>query len=233
MQVPAVPSRLAALTLCGLLALTGCSSVLEPAAAGFDALPIGRLRRARRCRRSQRCHPPSRRLSCAAVTESIDRQLMTMSGLEAELGGAAQADAAYAALSAVARQFAQNLVDQPDFGRFGARIAAEDAPSIGGMMFGELSWRGRWLQDAAVTQPRTWRPAQRTAPQSEDLRDRSRRRPKGRSRSRATWPSRRSASAGSSPSTASPGSSRPSSRVAPCPDAKGQFTSTTTMIGHP
>ena len=123
MKVPASPCRVATLTLAGLLALTGCSpsSSTEPAASGgsagldaaqaFAALP-----------------PAEQEAQLAAVTESIDRQLMTMSGLEAELGGAAQADAAYVALSAVARQFAQKLVDQPDFGRFGARIAAEDAP---------------------------------------------------------------------------------------------------------
>ena len=134
MKVPASPCRVATLTLAGLLALTGCSSSssTEPAASGgsagldaaqaFAALP-----------------PAEQEQELRAVTASMDRQLMTMSGLEAELGGAAQADAAYVARERGGEASSRRtLVDQPDFGRFGARIAAEDAPSIGGMMFGNF-----------------------------------------------------------------------------------------------
>ncbi len=99
----------------------------------------------------------------AAVTESIDRQLITMSGLEKELGSAAKADAAYAALSAKARQFAQSQVDQPDFGRFGAFIPAGDAPTMGGMMFGNFMM-GNLMQDAAVSAAKDVAPGSQDRP---------------------------------------------------------------------
>jgi hypothetical protein len=72
------------------------------------------------------------------VTESLDRRLITMSGLEKELGGAAQADAAYAALSAMARELVQSAIDLPGFGRFRAFVPAGDPSTQGGLMFGNF-----------------------------------------------------------------------------------------------
>lgn len=226
MQVPAVPSRIAALALCGLLAVTGCSSSSEPAtqdstavADDSDGLAAAEAFAA--------LAPEDQMAELAAVTESIDRQLMTLSGLEAELGGAAKADAAYAELSAVARQFAQNLVDQPDFGRFGARIAAEDAPSIGGLMFGNYM-AGALMQDAAVSVAKDVAPGTTAAPQSEELRD-----PPAGAKGALTVEGDMAKSSlgvgGEYTVDGITGKLQTVITVAPCPDPNGQFTSTTTM----
>jgi len=163
----------------------------------------------------------------AAVTEQMDRQLMTMSGLDEELGGAAKADAAYAALSAVARQFGQNLVDQPDFGKFGAFIHAEDAPTQGGMMFGNFMM-GNLMQDAAVNAAKDVAPGTKSGPQAEDLRN-----PpsggKGAIELEGDMAKSSLGVGGEFTVDGITGKLKTVITVAPCPDPKGQFTSTTTM----
>lgn len=226
MKVSACSSSLAALALCSLLALTGCSSSSESAASNAPAGSGGSDELAA-VRAFAALPPAEQEAQLAAVTETIDRQLMTMTGLEAELGGAAQADAAYAALSAVARQFAQNLVDQPDFGRFGARIAAADAPSMGGMMFGNFM-AGAILQDAAVSAAKDVAPGTNSAPQSEGLRNA----PPGSAGALTLEGDMAKSSLGVGGEITVDGITgklKTVVTVAPCPDAKGQFTSTTTM----
>jgi hypothetical protein len=162
-----------------------------------------------------------------AVTERVDRQLMTMSGLEDELGGPAKADAAYAALSAVARQFGQNLVDEPNFGKFGAFVRSEDAPTQGGMMFGNFMM-GNLMQDAAVNAAKDIAPGTKSVPESEDLRN-----PpsggKGAIELEGDVAKSSLGVGGEFTVDGITGKLKTVITVAPCPDPKGQFTSTTTM----
>jgi hypothetical protein len=72
--------------------------------------------------------------------------------------------------SAQARQFAQSLVDQPDFGKFGAFVPAEDAPTTGGLMFANYI-AGALLQDAAVNQAKDVPAGTKAEPKGEDLND--------------------------------------------------------------
>jgi hypothetical protein len=162
-----------------------------------------------------------------ALTESMDRELMTMSGLEEELGGAAKADAAYAALSAQVRLFAQGIVDTPDFGRFGASVAAEDAPTMGGMMFGNFMVGGL-IQDAAVDVAKDVAPGTSKGPESEGLGNA----PSGGKGSLSAEGDLAKSSLGVEGEFTVDGITgklKTVVTVSPCPDAKGQFTSKTTM----
>jgi len=171
--------------------------------------------------------PAEQEAQLQAVTERVDRQLMTMSGLEQELGGPAKAAAAYKALSAQARQFGQNLVDQPDFGKFGAFVPSEDAPTQGGMMFGNFMM-GNLMQDAAVNAAKDVAPGTTSTPQSEDLRN-----PpsggKGAIELEGDMAKSSLGVGGEFTVDGITGKLKTVITVAPCPDPKGQFTSTTTM----
>ncbi len=220
-----IPSRLAALTLCGLLALTGCSSSSESAASdapagsgGSDELAaVQAFAALPRAEQEQEMR---------SLTASMDRQLMTMSGLEAELGGAAQADTAYAAVSAGILDLAQGFVDQPDFGRFGARVVAEDAPSMGGLMFGNLMIAAL-AQDAAVSSTNDIPPG-KPAAETKDMSDPA---SGGEGAMKVTGDAAKgSLDVGGTVTVGGvTGTLKTLITVAPCPDAKGQFTSTTTM----
>ena len=221
MQVPVVHSRAAALALCGLLALTGCTSSSEPAAEGATTVPGGSdaLAVVQAFAALPRAEQEQ---EMRAITASMDRQLMTMSGLESELGGAAKADAAYAEVSAGILELAQGFVDQPDFGRFGAHIVSEDAPSMGGLMFGNIMI-GVLAQDAAVT-------AIDSAPGGgqQDLPDRD---SGGTGSMKITGGLAKSQLEVGGEVTAQgvTGKLKTLISVSACPDPNGEFTSTTTM----
>jgi hypothetical protein len=170
--------------------------------------------------------PAEQEAQLQALTASLDRQLMTMSGLEQELGGAAKADAAYAALTASVRQFAQNLVDKPDFGRFGAPVPAEDPPTIGGMMFGNFMI-GSLMQEAAVSAAKDIAPGD-GAQQSQSLGDAP---SGGKGSVSADGDLSRSSVGVDGEFTVDgiTGKLKTIVTVSPCPDAKGEFTSTTNM----
>ena len=157
-----------------------------------------------------------------ALTASIDRQLMTLSGLESELGGAAQADAAYAAVSAGILDLSQGFVEEPDFGRFGARIRSEDAPSMGGLMFGNIMI-GVMAQDAAIT-------SIDSAPGGgqQDLPDRESG-GKGSLKVKGDLAKSQLEVGGEFTAQGVTGKLNTLISVSACPDAKGEFTSTTTM----
>jgi hypothetical protein len=218
---------LAACCLVALSPLSSCSSADTPPTSAGGSTAGDELAAAR----AFAALPPAEQTAqLQSVTESIDRQLMTMSGLEAELGGAAKADAAYAALSAKARQFAQSLVDQPDFGKFGAFVPAEDAPTTGGLMFANYM-AGALLQDAAVNQAKDVPAGTKAEPQSEDLNDPN---SAGKGAIKATGDMKQSSLEVGGEITVDgiTGKLKAVITVAPCPDAKGQFTSTTTMTAN-
>jgi hypothetical protein len=218
---------LAACCLVALSPLSSCSSADTPPTSAGGSTAGDELAAAR----AFAALPPAEQTAqLQSVTESIDRQLMTMSGLEAELGGAAKADAAYAALSAKARQFAQSLVDQPDFGKFGAFVPAEDAPTTGGLMFANYM-AGALLQDAAVNQAKDVPAGTKAEPQSEDLNDPN---SAGKGAIKATGDMKQSSLEVGGEITVDgiTGKLKTVITVAPCPDAKGQFTSTTTMTAN-
>ena len=80
----------------------------------------------------------SQQAELGAVSASVETQLMVLSGLDTELGGPAQAAAAYAVVSDAMRRGVESWTSQSDFGRFGARIPAADTPSEGGMIAANL-----------------------------------------------------------------------------------------------
>jgi hypothetical protein len=166
-------------------------------------------------------------LRLQAVTERLDRQLIAMSGLEEELGGAAKADAAYVALSTMARELAQSAIDQPDFGRFGGYVAAADAPTQGGLMFGNFM-AGVLLQDAAVDVAKDVAPGTKANAGSEPLQAP----PKG-GKGEIIFEGDLTKSSvgleGEFTTDGITGKLKTVITVAPCPDPKGEFTSTTTM----
>jgi hypothetical protein len=69
---------------------------------------------------------------------SVERKLMTLSGLEEELGGAAAADAAFAELNAAMTSATQRFTSQPNFGRFAANVPGADEAAMGGLVFGTM-----------------------------------------------------------------------------------------------
>jgi hypothetical protein len=215
---------IAACCLVALSPLSSCSSADTPPTSAGGSTAGDQLAA---LRTFAALPPADQEAQLASISASMDRQLLTMSGLEEELGGAAKADAAYAALSAVARQFGQNLVDQPDFGKFGAFVPSEDAPTQGGMMFGNFMM-GALMQDAAVNAAKDVKAGSKTAPQSEDL-------PKPPSGGKGAIElegdmAKSSLGVGGEFTVDGiTGKLKTVITVAPCPDPKGQFTSTTTM----
>jgi hypothetical protein len=195
----------------------GSTPVAAPAASGglaalqeFAALPAA-----------------EQQVQLQEVTESLDRQLITMSGLEKELGGAAKADAAYAALSRMARELAQSTIDQPNFGRFGAFVPAGDAPTQGGLMFGNFM-SGVLLQDAAVDAAKDVAPGTRPAPASQSL-DNPPKGGKGDIILEGDLAKSSLGLEGEFTSDGITGKLKTVITVTPCPDPTGEFTSTTTM----
>jgi hypothetical protein len=226
--------RFVTLTACCLATLAlaaGCSS--SPAAegarptSGAAASAADELDAARQFAAMD---PGEQQAQLQAVTASLDRQLIAMSGLEQELGGAAKADAAYAALSAKMRQLAQSYVDRPGFGKFGAFVRAEDAPTTGGLMFANYM-AAALLQDAAVAQAKDVPTGTKAEPRGQDLSDPD---SGGTGAIKATGDVKQSALEVGGEITVDgiTGTLKTVITVAPCPDAKGQFTSTTTMTAN-
>ena len=76
--------------------------------------------------------PTAREAELRRLSATLERQLVTMSGLEEELGGAAAADAAYLALSRALVGGARDTTRARSFGRFGGSVPAADSrPSVG------------------------------------------------------------------------------------------------------
>ncbi len=218
--------------ICAGLGLAACSSTTSlpakgSASASASATSSGSSSELAAAQQFAALDPGEQQAQLQALTASLERQLVTMSGLEEELGGAEKADAAFSALSAQARQLAQNLVDQPDFGRFGALIPAADPPSMGGMMFGNFMI-GSVMQDAAVSAAKDVAPGSASGPESEGLRNP----PSGAKGSLIAEGDVAKSSLGVDGEFTVDGITgklKTVITVAPCPDPKGQFTSKTTM----
>jgi len=216
--------------ICSGLVLAACSSTASLPAKGSASASATSADSSGELAAAQQfaaLDPGEQQAQLQALTAGLERQLVTMSGLDEELGGAAKADAAFSALSAQARQLAQNLVDQPDFGRFGAFIPAADPPSMGGMMFGNFMI-GSSMQDAAVSAAKDIAPGGASGPESESLRNP----PSGSKGSLIAEGDVAKSSLGVEGEFTVDGITgklKTVITVAPCPDPKGQFTSKTTM----
>lgn len=150
---------------------------------------------------------------------------MAMSGLEAELGGAAAADAALAQLSADMTTVIQGFVSQPDFGRFGARVPAEDEPSMGGLVFGNIMVVALGAEGAVVATNQLKAGTSDSAASRKDGGDAG-------SASFTVSGSAEKAQLDSSVESTTAGVTgklKTGIIIAPCPDPSGQFTATTTM----
>ncbi len=168
--------------------------------------------------------PTAREAELRTLSASVERRLMTLSGLEDELGGAAAADAAYTDLSRALVGDLQATARARSFGRFGASLPAADQPSIGGLMFGNfvVAGTGAGAIVASTNEVTPAAPANRTGAEEN-----------GSSKSSYTISAtvnEAKIEAGSEMTvdgmTARLGAAV---TVAPCPDANGQFTSTTKL----
>ena len=81
--------------------------------------------------------PDEREAQLRTLSADVERQLVTLSGLEKELGGPEKATAAYTAMTAAMVTEVRKRTAAPGFvGKFGGLARSGDTPSLGGMMFG-------------------------------------------------------------------------------------------------
>lgn len=164
-----------------------------------------------------------RQAQLQAVTESLDRQLIAMSGLEAELGGAAKADAAYTTSNGTWRRARSTSPwsvrrVRSDRGRSYAGWPDVRQLSGGSLAAGRGGRRGQGCGA----------PARRRRPRRSTWKDP----PAGGKADVIFEGDLGKSSLGmeeSSLRTGSPEKLKTVVTVAPCPDPKGEFTSTTTM----
>jgi hypothetical protein len=126
-------TRVAAATVASaVVLLTGCSSSPSPGgsatpAAGDPAAQFTAV---------AALSPEEREAQLRTVSAEVERQLVTLSGLEKELGGPEKATAAYTAMTAAMVGVVQKRAATPGFvGKFGGLAPRADTPSLGGMIF--------------------------------------------------------------------------------------------------
>ena len=222
MSASPLRSGLVVVGICAALAVGGCASSASTAGATPTVGWAADLDRDRAM------DPAAQEGELRTITASLDRQLMTMSGLEKELGGAQAADAAYATLSAAVLKASGATVAEPSFGRFAAHLPASDTPSIGGMMFGNYLVVALGT-GAVVDGTNNLKPGDpSTDTQSKDYAGEG---SKGSGELTITGAANKAELTAGMEITADglTGKLKSIVTIAPCPDAKGQFTSTTTM----
>jgi len=114
------------------LLLSGCSSSPAPDSSatpsGGDAVAQATAVAA--------LSPEEREAQLRTLSADLERQLVTLSGLEKELGGPEKATAAYTAMTAAMVTQVRRRTAAPSFvGRFGGLAPRADTPSLGGMIF--------------------------------------------------------------------------------------------------
>jgi hypothetical protein len=206
-----------------LLLLGACSSYTpvptvssKPSADAVTAAVVGQEYAA--------LDPSAREAELRRLSAAVERRLVTLSGLEEELGGAAAADAAYLALSRTLVGGAREAARARSFGRFGGSAPAADQPTTGGLMVGNVVVAALGAEavtsstnDTIPTAPVTRKPSGKDGP--------------GRPTSTITATVDEASMVAESEDTVDgvTGRLRTVVTVNPCPDAKGRFTSTTTM----
>jgi len=80
--------------------------------------------------------PAEQEAELARLSESLERDLWTQTGIEAELGGREATDKVFKELSAAMIEQTTAYRDDPSFGRFGGRIPATVNEDFGALMFG-------------------------------------------------------------------------------------------------
>ena len=124
----------AAAVVSAALLLTACSS--SPAPAG-SASATGDL--AAQFAAVAALAPEEREAQLRTLSADVERQLVTLSGLEKELGGPEKATAAYTAMTTAMVGRVQKRAATPGFvGKLGGLARAADTPSLGGMIFAGL-----------------------------------------------------------------------------------------------
>jgi hypothetical protein len=135
-------TRPMALLVVALLLLVGCSSGPASVAPSSDAasLPasgaalVGGVDVGAEVQVFAALDPAAQESELRTLSATVERQLMAISGLEADLGGATEADAAYAQLSGAMQKSVEQWTAQPGFGRTGGQVPAADTPSAGGLI---------------------------------------------------------------------------------------------------
>ena len=168
--------------------------------------------------------PPAREAELRRLSATVERQLVTLSGLEEELGGAAAADAAYLALSRALVGGARETTRARSFGRFGGSVPAADQPTIGGLMVGNFIVAGLGAEAVTSSTNETIPTAPVTTKSGEEDGP-------GQSSYTLTATVDEASMVAESEVTVDgvTGTLRTVVTVNPCPDATGRFTSTTTM----
>ena len=168
--------------------------------------------------------PTAREAALRRLSATVERRLVTLSGLEEELGGPAAADAAYLALTRTLVGSASETTRAGSFGRFGGSVPAADQPTIGGLMVGNLMVAGLGAQ--AVTSS-----TNETLPKAPVTTKSGDKDGPAQSSSTLTATVDEASMAAESEVTVDgiSGTLRTVVTVNPCPDATGRFTSTTTM----
>ncbi len=141
---PARRPGVALLVACAALLLGSCSSsptaTDSPSASGDLAAQAAAY---------AALAPQDQEAQLRTISTDLEHQLLTLSGLEKELGGPAKATAAYDAMTAAMVARAAAIRSAGYVGKFGGLARADDTPSLGGMMFASLMIGG--LSAEAVT----------------------------------------------------------------------------------
>lgn len=124
--------RVLAPVLVLILLLVGCSSGSESEPGG----PVAPDDLAAEVSAIQALAPEEQESQLRSLSAEVEGQMLALSGLEAELGGPEQAQAAYSAMTAALVERTTQLRDAPGLmGRFGAAVGLAEPPSLGGMIF--------------------------------------------------------------------------------------------------
>jgi len=116
----------------GAVLLAACSSSPTPASSSSSPADV-----AAQLTAIAALAPEEREAQLRTLSADVERQLVTLSGLEKELGGPEKATAAYTAMTAAMVTDVRKRTAAPGFvGKFGGLARSGDTPSLGGMMFG-------------------------------------------------------------------------------------------------
>jgi hypothetical protein len=205
-----------------LLITTGCSSSASAPASG-DA--VAGIDWQAQIDEYSALDPAQLEAQARALAGSVQRQLMTMSGLEKELGGPAAAAAALVTLSAKMQTAIQQFTARPTFGKFSAGAAGSGDKEMGGLIFGNMMIVGLGTE-AAVAATNNMKPGESDSETKSDSDD------SGSSSFTVSGSADKAQlDVGMKVTTDGvTGTLKSIIVVAPCPDRDGRFTTKTTMV---
>jgi len=162
--VPALPLR-TVIGVTAALLLTACSSAGSSGSPSEAASATGDL--ATQATAYAALSPTEQETRLRQQTADLERQLVTLSGLEKQLGGPAKATAAYTAMTTALVSRVTQFRDTGYLGKFGALVRTGDTPSIGGMIF--AGWMLTAMSpDALVSATNDLKPGEVREPESKN-----------------------------------------------------------------